>query len=177
MATSSIILARPGRRSPVARVARSRGVGPIAIGAQTLSGDGRDCVVGHEGGVDDKAGRVALRYVANDDLEFNVIGDYTRDDDEAPVSKYLLLQSMPPNALLALWNQQVAIPIFGVGLGNQFLTGGKFSNYETYSDPLTGLSYPNEDDTTHWGVSGTIDYQLGRHHAHQVDHRVPSLRQ
>ncbi len=93
------------------------GIGPlgptpiIALPPQTLGGDGRDCVVGHEGGVDDKAGRAALRWVAADNLEVNVIGDYTRNEDEAPVSKYLLLDTTPSNGLLGPWNQFVAIPI------------------------------------------------------------------
>ncbi len=45
-------------------------------------------------------------------------------------------------------------------LDNRFLTTGKYTNYDTYSDPLTGLGYPNIDNTTHWGVSGAIDYDI-----------------
>lgn len=137
----------------------------ISIGSSIPAGSGRSCVVGHEGGVNDKAARVALRWVASPDLEVNIIGDYTRNEDEAQVSKFLAINSDPSsstgtNGLADAWNFLVGEPVYGVGISDNFLTSGKFTNYSTYSDTLTGLSYPNIDNVTHWGVSGTIDYDL-----------------
>lgn len=145
----------------------------IAIPSQVAATGGRSCVVGHEGGVDDKAARVALRWVASPDLEINLIGDYTRNDDEAPVGKFLSVNFDPntesgTNGLADGWNALVGIPVFGVGISDDFVTPGKFTNYSTYSDPLTGLSYPNINNVEHWGVSGTIDYDAGGVHIKSV---------
>jgi iron complex outermembrane receptor protein len=132
---------------------------PIAIPSQTGIHDGRDCVVGHQGGIDDKAARIAVRFVATPDLEFNLVGDYTRQDDQGQVSKYLLLDDT--NGLVALWNATVGVPVYGVPLDSRFLTTGKYTNYETFSDGLTGRNYPNDNNVTHWGIANTINWQLG----------------
>lgn len=42
------------------------------------------CVLGHEGGLGYAGGRIAVRYLPNDRLEFNLIADLTNTDQEAP---------------------------------------------------------------------------------------------
>jgi len=42
------------------------------------------CVLGREGGIGYAGGRVAIRYVPNDRLEFNLLGDLTNTNQEAP---------------------------------------------------------------------------------------------
>ncbi|MGF7170688.1 iron complex outermembrane receptor protein [Sphingobium xanthum] len=145
----------------------------IAIPSQVAAGGGRSCVVGHEGGTDSKAARLALRWAAAPNFVVDLIGDYTRNEDEAPVSKFLSINSDPSsttgtNGLVDAWNFLVGIPVYGVGISDAFLTSGKFSNYNTYSDSLTGLSYPNVNNVEHWGVSGTINYDLPGVHIKSV---------
>lgn len=136
------------------------GVTPgIHLGSQ-LGASRHGCVVGHQGGIDDKAARVAFRYVASSNLEINVVADVTKQNDQGPVDKFLVLD--PNFSLNALWNKYVAPAVYGPGvaLDQRFLTSGKYTNYDTFQDPITGRSYPDVNDVLHWGIAATIDYEI-----------------
>jgi iron complex outermembrane recepter protein len=55
--------------------------GLYSVAAGPLNSDS-SCVTGHEGGIGYAGGRVALRWVVNDALEVNAIGDITNEDQE-----------------------------------------------------------------------------------------------
>jgi iron complex outermembrane receptor protein len=131
----------------------------IHIGSQ-VGAASKNCEVGHQGGFNDKAARVALRYVASSNFEINIVGDVTKQNDQGPVDKFLVLD--PNFSLNALWNTFVAPAVYGPGvaLDQRFLTPGKYTNYDTFHDPITGRNFPDVNDVLHWGVSGTIDWDI-----------------
>ncbi len=108
-----------------------------------------------------QSGRVALRFLLSEAVEFNLIGDLTSQRQEGPADKYTVID---PNGgfFTAGWNAQVAAPIFGAGVGydQRFLTNSPFTNYSRFGDPLTNRYFPNINDLQHWGVSGTLEWRL-----------------
>ena len=66
-----------------------------------------DCILGHEGGKDYSAGRAALRWLANDNLEVNLSADITVDNSE---SAAIVLQAVNANASGALASRTFNTP-------------------------------------------------------------------
>ncbi len=129
-----------------------------------------DCINGHEGGKDYSAGRVALRWLASDDVEVNLSGDLTSDNSETAA---VVLQAVNPNAGGAL----ASATRFGsttVPYTAAFLPPNVNTSYASFSairpqnafgppNPLAGstLSYSPITHTKVWGVNGTVDWKLG----------------
>jgi len=105
---------------------------------------GNDCKIGTEGGQEIYALRGALRWVASETIENNLIVDYSRDRSEASPSKILL----QPN----------------YASGNNYITGRKsYTSYATYTGlPGTPDQYtlPAVSYMTNWGIANTLDIQL-----------------
>ena len=136
---------------------------PAVGGVQpTTSGN---CVVGHDGEVDYQAARVQLRYNPSDQLDVNIIGDYTHDDRSAAAGVLLQANNTNPNIRGNAYN---------VPYDSRFICG-KYCNYASYFSPAAIPGDPNAafggyplletrgDGRTKfngWGVSGQIDYQL-----------------
>jgi len=138
-----------------------------------------NCKLGTYGGDNVQVGRVALRWLAAEGLEFNLEGDLTDDHGEAPANKLLAI-NLPPNpcpaataanpnprgcapgtqvsSVLSLFNATTAVPLFGVPLDSRFITPSPYTTYGTYNDPIAGVSFPNESRLYSWGVAGTIDW-------------------
>ncbi len=138
-----------------------------------------NCKLGTYGGDDVHVGRVALRWLAAEGLEFNLTGDLTDDRGEAPANKLLAI-NLPPNpcpaaskanpnpapcapgtqvsAVVSQFNAAAAIPLFGVPLDSRFLTSSPYSTYGTYNDPIAGVTFPNQSTLYSWGVAGTVDW-------------------
>jgi len=118
-----------------------------------------DCVVGHEGGKDYSAARVALRWIASDSLEVNFAGDLTIDNSE--VAAKTLLATAPvhtPNLGPIPW-----------GTGQQFIPPNPYVNYSTFQDFIptnyaTGAGYyVNWAPYTHtlvWGTNLNVDWRV-----------------
>jgi iron complex outermembrane receptor protein len=80
----------------------------------------KNCVTGHEGGQDLKAGRLALRWIASPDIEDNLAVTVSDDDSEAPANK--LIYANDP-----------AASVNGVPYDSRFLTGAhSYSSYASY---------------------------------------------
>ncbi len=126
-----------------------------------MGGQGSDCVIGHEGGIIHTAGRLALRWLARDDVEVNIAATRLVDDSEPAATKLLAITVPPP-----------LTP--GVADRSVFITGPKeYSNYSTYVTPAftdvggshpTTVWQPNTRLRT-WDVSGTIDWTLSDDYA------------
>ena len=108
-----------------------------------------DCIVGHNGGKDYSAGRLALRWLASESVEVNLASDITEDNSE--VAAKTLIGTAPVNT-----------PNLGpVPWGSQYLPPNPFVTYATYSDWIptnyaTGAGYyVHWDPTTHTQVAGT----------------------
>ncbi len=129
-----------------------------------------NCKLGTYGGDDVQVGRVALRWLAADGLEINLAGDLLDDRGQAPANKVIAI-ALPPNPTgtpgvpgtqisnaLALFSANATIPQFGVPLDARFRTASPFSTYNTFTDPLTGVTGPDSSTLYSWGVAGTIDW-------------------
>ena len=131
------------------------------------SKSGGSCVVDHLGSEGVNAGRLALRYIASEKLEVNLIGDYTRQRQESPADKYTYIADPAhPNAVDGVLPQfWVNTPQqkFGPGVlyDSRFVTNDPYTTYGQFGvSPVDGRFVPNENNLDHWGVSGDIDYDL-----------------
>lgn len=128
------------------------------------------CVDGHLGSEGVDAGRVALRYVANDRFEVNLIGDLTVQRQEAPADKYTYIANplaFPgpqgiDGVVPQLW---VNVPqqVFGPGVlyDQRFVTSNPYTSYARYGvNPVDGRNTPNENNLNHWGVTATTDWDI-----------------
>jgi iron complex outermembrane receptor protein len=137
--------------------------GPVT--PTSMAGAG-DCGVGSEGGQDYSAGRVALRWLASDDIEVNIAADTLADDSEPPPTKLISLNP-------------VAATTPGVTDRSIFLTGPEsYSNYSNYivqpfTDPAIyagrpgagshpAMIFPTNNRIRAWDLAGTVDVRLSQ---------------
>jgi iron complex outermembrane receptor protein len=139
------------------------GPGGIVLGTQVAPGKG--CVVDTLQNENVQSGRAAFRFLINDNVELNLIGDLTSQRQKGPGDKYSIIDGT--NGLNAAWNQFFVAPLFGndpsgnpIGWDSRFVTGDLYSNYSRYDDPLTHRAVPNINDLNHWGVSATLEWKL-----------------
>jgi iron complex outermembrane recepter protein len=130
----------------------------VRLGTQVGTTDTRGCVVGHLGGENVQSARAAFRLLASEGFEINLVGDYTRQNQEGPADKYTVMDQT--NGLVGLWNGFVSQPLYGINWDDKFLTTGKYTNYNSYVDPSSGLKFPNVNNVDHWGVATTIDWDV-----------------
>ncbi|HWW64096.1 MAG TPA: TonB-dependent receptor [Sphingomonadaceae bacterium] len=132
---------------------------------------GGNCVIGHEGGRDLQAARVALRYApAGSPLEINLIGDVAIDKSDAVPTKLVYANNPTVRSYVA------GDPTAGIPFDDRFITGKhSYTSYATFSnggnyDTVFGFptqvlpgTYTTKPDNTarSYGFSGTIDYALG----------------
>jgi iron complex outermembrane recepter protein len=102
---------------------------------------GKSCDRGALGDEDIHAARVQFRWLAADNLEFNLSGDYV--DNESNGAADVLIGMNP--AGFTNYNAATAIPLYGVPYDTRFLPPNHFSTYATFSDPEYGLSFPPVD--------------------------------
>lgn len=120
---------------------------------------GNNCVVDKLGDENVQTGRVAIRYLASEDVEILVSGDYTRQRQKGPSDKYTVNNGA--NGLNQAWSGLVTVPLFGVPFDGRFLTDSPYTSYHRFgTDPISGRSVPNINNLDHWGVAATIDWQL-----------------
>lgn len=145
-----------------------------------------DCVTGTEGGVDYVAGRIALRWQPNDDLDinfrFNIVDE---DSDPIPNVAFDFGESTAPifdtaglGFPFVLWDTAGnALPYsfggqpIGVPPGCLYLAYGPscdpqspndlYVNYSTYEDTRSGLKIPREKTLESKDFTFTIDWFLG----------------
>jgi iron complex outermembrane receptor protein len=132
--------------------------GGVDLGADAGQTSNSDCVVDRLGDEGITSVRGALRFILGERAEFNLIGDFTRQRQKGPADKYTIIND---TGLVALWNDLFAEDTFGVRYDDRFITDSPYTNYSTYTDPVYGRTdFPNINNLDHWGVSGTLDYEL-----------------
>jgi iron complex outermembrane receptor protein len=144
---------------------------PIKLGSAVGPTDTRGCVIDHQGGENVNSARVALRWLANDALDISLTGDYTIQNQDGAPDQYTVMD--PTNPLVCAWNNNcgapvkpppafngVGIPVFGILWDQRFLPTRNYTNYDGYSDPITGHIFPNVDDLTEYGVANTINWKV-----------------
>lgn len=128
------------------------------------------CVDGHLGSEGVDAGRIALRYVANEKFEVNLIGDLTVQRQEAPADKYTYIAN--PMAFPGPYGIDGAVPqlwtsvpqqLYGAGVmyDQRFVTDNPYTSYARYGvNAVDGRDTPNENNLNHWGVSATTNWDI-----------------
>jgi iron complex outermembrane recepter protein len=128
-----------------------------ASGIPAIGGYSQTCVAGKEGGVDYHGGRAALRWLASDSFEVNLIGDVTIDNSES--------------AAITLMNVNQAA--WGAGLINsglppttnvrQFIPNNPYISYANFC--AVGIAkntycWPPYTYTKTWGTNLTMDWKV-----------------
>lgn len=118
---------------------------------------GNDCQLGTFSGVNYQAGRIALRVMPSEALEFNVTADVIHDTSELGGVAY-----GPTNNILA------RVRLNGVPYDSRFSSPDPYTNYASYYMPggvIEGI--PNRtiqaspsQDYKGWGTSGTMDWEI-----------------
>ena len=132
---------------------------------------GSNCQTGTLGDENVQSGRAAFRFLINDKAEFNLVVDITIQNQEGPADKYTVIDGT--NGLNAGWGAltygYLGVPTAGpaayigkpIIYDNRFITNNPYSGYSEYgTDPISGRAVPNENDLNHWGVAGTLEWQL-----------------
>jgi iron complex outermembrane recepter protein len=139
---------------------------------------GNGCSIRGLGGHDHHAGKIELRYVPNDDLEFNLDANYTKQADE-PYPQALLTPygNASTDLFNYLYSTSVLAPKYGINytasapghptpgstltVGNiNFLSPSPYDNYSTFGDVVTGQQYDATQYLTEWGLPFTADYRI-----------------
>ena len=146
--------------TPVLGVVGSAADNNFAIPTRTSSrGTDEGCVVDTLGGESVEAARGALRWVTSDSFEINFVADVTDQEAESP---YDLLTAANPNTPLGInYNNNVALPTWGVPWDARFLPPDENVNYSGFNDLSNidgGIETPNINDVRHWGASTTFDW-------------------
>jgi len=110
-----------------------------------------DCVMGHEGGKDYSAGRLALRWLAADNVEVNFTSDLMVDNSQ--VAANVLIDAVP-----------VTTATTGdIPFGPQYIPSDRFVSYATFSDQRpdgTILYFPPVTHTKVWGTNLSVDWTV-----------------
>lgn len=118
-------------------------VNGVAAPGGTFASPADKCVIGTEGGQNIYAVRGALRWIASDNIENNLIADFTQDNSEASPGKAIFLAPIG---------------------GRNYVTGPKsYTSYANYTGlPGTTNQYTNkgQSDLRSWGISNTLDIRL-----------------
>jgi iron complex outermembrane receptor protein len=118
----------------------------------------RGCKIGTFGGTSTGSVKMKLRYVANDDLEFNFAGSYYDQKDE--MAAEVLLQPIVPASAAATAN--ALFQKYGIVFDNRFLRppGYEYSSYSTTCQPLTGICNQNLQGQHSKDFSAKADYRV-----------------
>lgn len=131
------------------------------------------CRTGQEGGIGYAAGRLALRWVINDNLEANITGDFTNENQENPATT-LLFAGIPEFSPNGAPNPVYSSVTLATTNGDQLpydsarvpamIPSNPYAAYSSFSIPAFGNqpAYYGEDRTrlVSWGVAATIDWKL-----------------
>lgn len=117
--------------------------GRNAPGGNFAPGAG-NCKIGTEGGQEVYAVRGALRWIASDRIEDNLVVDFTQDRSEASPAKLLLQHDF--------------------GNGNNYITGPKdytsYANYTGHPGTADQFTVPAISHLKSWGIANTLDVRL-----------------
>ena len=117
------------------------------------------CVVGTEGGDNESSLRAALKWTVNENLSVILRGEIFDDRSEAGVEDTLVQNAAQPGSQTADYNQNVAIPLYGVGVSSpSFVTGKPFRSYSSYTNPGDGYSVQPINHEMFRSISGTVDW-------------------
>jgi iron complex outermembrane recepter protein len=125
------------------------------------------CKLGTLGGEDIQSFRTSLRWLPNEDIEVNLIGDYT-DDHGEPAPQQIIAKTTPANPAtdaMTRYSNTVLIPTFGIPADARFVSPNRFATYANFRDAITGVDFPIISTVKSWGLAGIVDWEapLGLH--------------
>jgi iron complex outermembrane receptor protein len=122
-----------------------------------LQGDG--CEIGKLGGTSSEAGRVVLRYLPTDKLDFNLAAYVSNSVDDPNVDTQLTPQG---GFFETAYENAVVYPNYGIRytIDDRFVTGDPYTNYATFADPVEGQVYPRDAVLDSSGASLVAEYQI-----------------
>ena len=130
-----------------------------------ITNRGAGCKVGTMGGTDVNGARALFRFVASDTVTIGLSVDYQRDDSEAAADT--LVQAGPLGGGFAAWsaamqNGYPGTPFkgYGVPFDSRFVPSNRYVSYATFSDPVSGLSFPPQNALNQKGISSTADWKI-----------------
>ena len=134
--------------------------GSLPMTVNPVQGNG--CARGSLGGFNHQGARLALRWLAATNLEINIDGDYSKQDDDPPLQTLLSRYGGPTDTFNNNYNNTVVQPKFGLcyTCDNRFNSPSVWDNYATYGDAVTGQQYDPRQLLTSWGQSATADYGI-----------------
>jgi iron complex outermembrane receptor protein len=123
---------------------------------------GNGCARGDLGGYDHKGARIALRYLATDDLEINATASYSKQADDPPLQTLLTPYGGPTDTFNNNYSSTVVLPKYGINYTNNrnFLSPSVWDNYSTYGDVVTGQQYDPKQYLTDGTESLVADYRI-----------------
>jgi iron complex outermembrane receptor protein len=132
-----------------------------SLPASISATQGNGCALGGLGGFRHEGGKIELRYVASDDLEINVNGNYTKQADQ-PYPQALLTQYQTTDLINSLYSNGVVFPKYGINFtGNPgFISPSPYDNYATFGDVVTGQQNDPTQYLSEWGIPITVDYRI-----------------
>jgi iron complex outermembrane recepter protein len=114
------------------------------------------CVVGRFGDENVQAARGVLRIIGSDNFEVSVNLDITDQKNSSPTD---WLEAANPNTGLGtLYNNNVALPTWGVPWDSRFVPPNERINYAGFNSSLDGIETPNINNVRHWGASTSFDW-------------------
>jgi iron complex outermembrane recepter protein len=138
--------------------------------ARNITQDGT-CETGKLGGQSSEAGRLMLRFLPSERLEINFSADVSKSVDDPNVdaqlsragSALIAGTASGPNATDNNYSNGPVFANYGIGYtwDDRFLSPTPYTNYSTFSDIVSGQTYPREATTDARGVSFVLDYALG----------------
>jgi iron complex outermembrane receptor protein len=124
------------------------------------------CLIGQEGGTNYGAARLSMRWIPNDQVEVNVSGDVTQQDQENSATT-LLYGNLSANGFY----NQITIPTtsgaqlpYNSAAVPAMIPHNPYASYATFSMPAFGstpaYNGPDESRLLSWGASGTVDWKI-----------------
>jgi iron complex outermembrane recepter protein len=131
---------------------------------------GNLCELGKEGSQAFNAARVALRWIASDNVEVNIAGDGTNDQSSVQANTLLKVGGAGAGALGGATYVNGVAPNSKVFFGPQFIPSDPYTSYATYQsangsaifgpDPYAPAVVDPINHYRTWGISGDVKWTL-----------------
>jgi iron complex outermembrane receptor protein len=118
---------------------------------------GNNCSTGTLGGDSARVLNGDLRWLVAQGLEINFRADVMNDDGEPSAEKLVAVD--PNNSTLQAYNSQPNLP-YGLPFDGRFVTPSPYTSYTSYTNAVTGQSWPRVSNVNTWGTSITVDWDL-----------------
>jgi len=120
------------------------------------------CALGGLGGFNHQNARIELKYTPISDLEVNVTGYYTKQDDDPPLQTLLTGYGGKNDTLNNIYDATVVFPKYGMNYtGNpHFISPNPWDNFASYGDIVTGQQQNPNSTLQEEGASATLDYTV-----------------